>query len=543
MLKPIKKIIQFFSESADEKIVPPIESRNGSYRTIGYGTSWNGEKTFGELGPLKEYINDYASLRLRSWQLYYESEIAQIVINNYIAWVIGNGLKLQSEPMQDVISEQVGSFNSQKFSKSVETQFRLFCKSRASDYSDMINLNMIEANGFKNSILGGDVLVILRYVDEMLKVQLVDGAHVRSPIFGGEYSPMELKNGNRIINGIEINDKGQHIAFYVCKSYNSLEYERIPARGADSGTLMAYMVYGDRYRLDNHRGMPLLSVMFETAKKLERYKEATVGSAEERQKIAFAIEHDIFSTGENPLLKQTVSARSVDFNRQDGFVPVDDFGTQLADKIAATTNKQTYNLPLGAHLKSLESKNELYFKDFYGMNIMLFCAAAGMPYEVAMSKYDSNYSASRGAIKDWEHKLNVRRGNFAFQFMQPIYDFWLEVMILQRKVKAPGYMRARISNDRMVLEAYRNARFVGSPVPHIDPVKEVEAERLKLGLAGLSAPLTTLEQATENLSGGDSEANIDQFANELKRSKKLGIKPDEPPVIGVPKKTAKKPKA
>jgi capsid protein len=225
--------------------------------------------------------------------------------------------------------------------------------------------------------------------------------------------------------------------------------------------------------------------------------------------------------------------------RNDGFIPLDSFSNALADKITVTTEKQAFNMPIGAHLKSLESKNELYFKDFYSTNIMLFCAAAQIPYEVAMAKYDSNYSASRGAIKDWEHKLNVRRANFAFQFMQPVYDFWLEVRILQRKIYAPGYLKARIKNDRMLLEAFRNARFVGTPVPHIDPVKEVEAERLKLGDAGASIPLTTVEAATESLNGGDSTANIEQFAEELKTSKKLGIKPELPPAGGKPKPKAK----
>lgn len=518
---------------------PKINASNGYYRMIG-SIGYNGEKNYGEIGPIKSYYPDYEALRARSWQLYLESEIAQIVINNYVSWVIGNGLKLQSEPVKDIISENVGSFNAQKFSKAVETQFRLFCKSRMSDYSDMKNLNLIAAEAFKNAIIGGDVLVILRYVDDTVKVELIDGTHVQSPIYGSDFYPLPLPNGNIIVNGIELNSRKQHVAYYVRKNYQSLEYTRISARGTDTDALMAFMVYGSHYRLDNYRGMPLLSVMFETAKKLERYKEATVGSAEERQKIAYAIEHEAFSTGESPLTKQTVVARDLAFGLQTGFVPRDDFGNALADKIGVTTNKQTYNMPLGSHLKSLESKNELYFKEFYETNIMLFCAAAGIPYEVAMSKYDSNYSASRGAIKDWEHKLNVRRGTFGFQFMQPVYDFWMEVRILQKKLRAPGYLMARVKNDRMVLEAYRNARFVGAPVPHIDPEKEVKAERLKLGAAGLDMPMTTLEQATENLSGGDSEANVEQYALELKRTKKLGIKSEIPPAAnGKPVKKKK----
>ncbi len=40
--------------------------------------------------------------------------------------------------------------------------------------------------------------------------------------------------------------------------------------------------------------------------------------------------------------------------------------------------------------------------------------------------------------------------------------------ILNNKIDAPGYIKARMNNDMYVVEAYRNARFIGMPVPHID---------------------------------------------------------------------------
>lgn len=533
----VTKIEKSFATRLNERVfagtygkVPEIHT-SGTYRRIG-SIGFNGEKNFGEFGPAKSYFPDYWTLRTRSWQLYLESEVAQTVINNHIKWVIGSGLKLQSEPVKDVLESEGIQMNVEKFTRSIEARFKIYSKSRISDYSDMSNLNSMEADAFKNAIIGGDVLVILRYNndEQAVKVELIDGEHVQSPIYGSELMPMELPNGHRIVNGIEIDEKKTHIAYYVRKDYRTLSWTRIPARGQDTNALMAFMVYGTKYRLDNHRGLPILSVMFETIKKLDRYKDATVASAEERAKISLAIEHDIFSTGENPFLKQTVQARGDGFPFSDNVVPRDDFGTALADKISVSTGRETWNLPLGAHLKALESKNELYFKDFYTTNIMIFCAAAGIPYEVAMAKYDSNYSASRGAMKQWEHVLGVLRTQFSFQFMQPIYDFFLEVQVMTSKVKAPGYLRARLKNDRMLMEAFRNARFVGPAVPHVDPMKEVQAERLKLGTNGAHLPLTTLEQATENLNGGDSEANMEQFSEEYKTGEKLGIKVPEPAV-------------
>jgi len=117
----------------------------------------------------------------------------------------------------------------------------------------------------------------------------------------------------------------------------------------------------------------------------------------------------------------------------------------------------------------------------------------------------------------------VTRNNFSSTFYQNIYNFWLETEILKNKIQAPGYLKAAQENDIMVLDAYRNARFVGPPVPHIDPVKEVAAERLKLGDTAASIPLTTIEAATERLNGGEAASNMEQYSTELQKSKDLDI--------------------
>lgn len=479
--------------------------------------SYDGEKNLGEIGPVKSYALDYQRLRMRSWQSYLESEITQTVINRFKTWVIGTGLKLQTMPNLTVLKYE-NLIIDQQFNENIEARFDLYAKSKNADYAGMRSLNTVAKRAFVNSILGGDVLVVLRLIEGNVKVQLIDGCHVSSPRGGTEYFPEMLGNGNCIKNGIEIAPNGEHIAYYV-RDIN-YAFERIPAKGENSKMLVAYLVIGSEYRLDNVRGMPLISTVLETMAKLERYKEATVGSAEEREKIAYAIEHKLGSTGENPYLKQMAVASGYSNNE---LLPIDSNGNQLSNTVAATTNKQIVNLPVEATIKSLESKSELHFGEFYTVNINLICAAIGIPPEVALSKYDSNFSASRAALKDWEHTLNVKRNDFADQFLQPIYNFWMEVNILNNKIQAPGYITARLKGNDIVCEAYRACRWVGAPVPHIDPLKEVAAARLKLGDTGASIPLTTVEAATESLNGGEAYENINQYAKELASTKKLGI--------------------
>jgi capsid protein len=175
-------------------------------------------------------------------------------------------------------------------------------------------------------------------------------------------------------------------------------------------------------------------------------------------------------------------------------------------------------------LKILKNDNTLYFKDFYTVNIKLICAAIGIPEEVAMSAYNSNFSASHAARGDWSHALDVARGDFAMQYYQPIFNLWLHLQVLTNKVNAPMYLTAIAQGNYEIVEAYQKTRWMGVAMPHIDPFKVVKAERAKLGSKGDEIPLTTIEAATEVVNGGNSDSNLAQFAEEVKEAERLGVK-------------------
>lgn len=511
--------------------MPATQAKVPSHVSTGYSRllfthSYDGEKNLGEIGPIRSYLPDYKALRARSWQSFLESDVTQIIMNRWITWVIGEGLTLQAEPNKKALEIMGITVDTNEFSEKVEALYSLYADARESDHARMQTKNEISSDVLKNAIIGGDCLVILRFENNTPTIQVVDGAHVETPLGkGSDTFPMKLENGNRIENGIELSSKNEHVAYYVKRAGVLGVYDRVEARSPKTGLLMAFMVYGNRYRLDNHRGIPLISVVLETIKKLERYKEATVGSAEERQKIAYVIEHALGSTGENPLLAQMAKVSGFDGNEN---FPTDSAGQDLANKIAATTNKQTFNLPIASQIKSLEGKGELYFKDFYTVNFDIVCACIGIPPNVAMGKYDANYSASRAAIKDWEHTLNVKRKMHSNQFEKHVYSFWLHIIILKNVVQAPGFLQAWLGGNWMGIEAYIKARFAGPNVPHIDPLKEVQAVRLKLGTTGAALPLTTLEHATRELNGGGSDENMEQYSTELAESKVLKIEDPKP---------------
>jgi capsid protein len=127
-------------------------------------------------------------------------------------------------------------------------------------------------------------------------------------------------------------------------------------------------------------------------------------------------------------------------------------------------------------------------------------------------------------LKDWEHTIRVKREDFTRQFYKPYYDLWLDVQVLAGTISAPGYL-GLMRTKSTAYEAYQFCRFTGENIPHIDPLKEVQAERAKLG--DQNTPLTTFEAATEAVNGGDYSANAAQYKREKELAEKLGIIKEE----------------
>ena len=478
-----------------------------------YNRAFDGEKTYGELGNPVNLIPDYKSLRYRAYEASLSSDIIKMVTGKFLKWTVGLGLNLQAEPNEPMLKAKGITDDLRDFRTLTESRFTIFAESIHSDYQKMNNLHKVANDAFKSSFLGGDCLAILRYDDnDMLTVQAIDGQEVSSPIIGTDWHKQAKSRGNEIIHGIEVDSKGTHVAFYVVKhdSGLSIEHERIQARGEESGKLFAWMIYGDKHRINHMRGIPIVTAIIEKAKKLDRYTEASVSSAEERAKIVYSIEHDNNSTGENPML-EVMKKRFGNKEALNSF----DLGENISNNITLSTNKMAFNMPVGSKLQALESNAEDNYDKFYNAILEQVCAAVDIPPEVALQRYDSNYSASRAAINGWGYIINIYRNNFANDFYKKFYSFWLESEILKGNINAPGFINALQENDIMTLEAYKSCKFTGVNMPHIDPLKEVNAVRAMLGDSSKGQqPLISHEQADEILNLGDWRENIKKYNQE-----------------------------
>ena len=490
--------------------------------------SFDGEKTPGEMGAPRNLIPNHRLLSARVFEAQLKSDVVKIITGKFFKWVVGNGLKLQAEPKETVLeTEGISIPDIDKFRKDVESRFSVYTSSKVGDYKEMTSLHNIAAEAYKEAFLGGDCLCVLRVNSKkIVSAQIIEGRSIKTPILMPNEMRAIERRGNLIRNGVEINKKGRHIAFYVLTDDGSLlgKYVRIRARGSKTGRVLAWLVYGSKHRINDVRGIPVITQILEKVEKFDRYTEATVGSAEERAKIVFSVEHTRDSDGENPMIGKARQAAGISSNsacETSGY----DLGEKTAATVAATTGKQTFNMPIGSKLVSLSSQNEIQYGPFSKAIFGYMCASVDIPPEVAMQLYEQNYSSSRAAINSWDYIVKVYRKVFSDSFYGPIYNLWFELEVLKNKVSAPGFIQALKDDNFMVIGAYLNSRFIGTNMPHIDPLKEVKAVRSMLG--NDADPLISREQATEILGNGDWNKNIEQYKTEQDALPE----PEEPEVV------------
>jgi hypothetical protein len=468
---------------------------------------FDGEKTPGELGAVYDTLPDHLRLRLRAYDMNLKTDIIKIITGKFFKWVIGSGLKLQAEPDENVLSMSGITIDAAKFKKDVEGLFNLYSSSKYSDYHQKDWLHEKASDAFKTSFLGGDCLCVIRFNKYGPNIQVIDGQQVSTPF--DEKGKVE---GNIIKAGIELDKSGKHVAFWVsaCKDETgSIGHTRIEAENSN-GNLVAWMIYGNKERIDHHRGIPMISSILEKVAKLDRFVEASVSKAEQTANVVYAFKHKSESTGEN-ILTQSLSSKRNDGDAEES---VYEKSGRTAAMLRQTTSSTVLNLTPDSELQALANAGETSFNEFFRAIFVCLCASIDIPEEVALQKYEQNYSSSRAAINGWEHIVEIYRQKFSKKFYEPFYRAWLEWQILTDKISDDGFLRAKAEDDVMAMEAYFNARFTGKKMPHIDPLKEAKAIRAMLG-EDVTA-LISFEQATEMLGAGDWMSNYKKFLEERK---------------------------
>ena len=165
-----------------------------------------------------------------------------------------------------------------------------------------------------------------------------------------------------------------------------------------------------------------------------------------------------------------------------------------------------YALPPGKKIQELNPlRNNGAFDGFVSTMETLIGTGMGIPKEVLIKKYESNYTAARGALLDFWREVRVRRTAFNASFNQPIYEQWLSEAVASGRIDAPGFF-----DDPIIRQAWCGCMWMGASMGHVDPLKEVKAATERI-----ANNITTQEQEASEYNGNDWLANVRQRKKEM----------------------------
>jgi len=486
-------------------------SQSGASRTKKSMVGWTAESR----SPQDDIDNNLNLLRQRSRDLYMGSPLATSAIKTNRTNVVGSGLKLKARidfEFLGITREQADAWE-----MNTEREFGLWADSVWCDSLRLNNFYELQQIALMSWLLNGDGFALIKnsnptkWMPYGLRLHLFEADRVSNPnsqALDFVSSFIKADNGNRIINGIEIDKDGAVAAYYVCNQYPNSnicqltkEWKRVEAFGKQTGNPNILHLM-EQERCEQYRGIPFLAPTIECLKQISRYTEATLTAA------VIQSFYTAFITTEAPSSDDPFNSTIADDQKVDS-----------ADVNAYELGAGTINVmnPGEAVTFGDPSQPTAQFDIFTTAMAKYIGAALEIPFELLTKSFMASYSASRAALLEAWKAFRMRRTWFATDFCQPVYEMWLSEAIARGRITATGFF-----NDVSIKKGWCKADWNGPAPGMIDPMKEVQAATLRV-----TEGYSTHEQETIGLTGGDWDKNIIQITreNELLAKARVSIQP------------------
>ena len=444
---------------------PDFDTKIGAY-SQGYAPSVNtifdGEKFPGGFGPTQLLTADYWTLRERSGELFRNNLYARGLIRRLVTNEINTGLTPEASPDEQIIGVKADSLAS--WTELVENRFAIWGKNKKiCDFKQMMTFGALERTARMEALISGDILVVIRQSrrSKLPSIELISGSRVQTPF------SQKVKIGHTINWGVEHDSLGRVVAHWVTQGL--ADPIRIPAFGEKTGRKISWLVYGTDKRLDAIRGEPILSIVLQSLKEIDRYRDSTQRKAVINSILAMFIKKTDDKMGSLPLTGGT--------QRKDAAASTDDdqprnYGISNQIPGIIMEELQQGEEPVGFNNAGIDEK----FGTFEQSIIQAVAWANEMPPEILTLAFGSNYAAAQAAINEFRIYLNKIWSEFGEDFCNPIYVEWMISEVLIGKISAPGFLEAwRDPDQHDVFGAWISADWYGSIKPNADMVKQVKA--------------------------------------------------------------------
>lgn len=437
-------------------------------------------------------LRDLPTLRSRSSDLVRNAPVAGGAVNTTVTKVVGSGLSLQATP--DAAFLRLTPDRADQWQQDTERKFSAWWESCDCDITRTQTGYGLTDLVLRAECERGDVFALLTRAPwargpVRLAVQVIEADRVCNT---------DRKTDDAgLVAGVEMDAGGAPTHYHVASGNpysrsgaagrSKLTWIRVPAFGSATGRRNMLHVF-QRKRPGQTRGVPMLAPVIEPLKQLERYTEAELMAAVVSGMFTVFIESEGGATiAPSALTNSTTAAPAA--GSWDG---------KLGNGLVVELNR-------GESVSSANpGRPNSEFDPFVTAIIRQVGLLLEIPYEVLVKHYSSSYSAARAALLDAWAYFRVRRDRLAQQFCQPVYEAWMDEAVSAGHISAPGYFA-----DPLVRRAWLGAEWTGDGPGAIDPLKEVQAAKLRVEL-----PVSTREAESLLHDGRRLRPKLRQLARE-----------------------------
>lgn len=449
-------------------------------------------------GSSREDIEDNVSiLRQRTRDLYMGVPIANGAVKTMRTNIVGRGLRLK--PNIDAELLGVSPEERRTLEKQIEREWNIWAESTDCDMARIDNFYELQQLVFLNWLISGDCLAVLPVKPRLnqpydLRVQLIEADRLCSP---DNCDTID----NKIVGGVEVDQSGEVVAYHIADhhplsyAYADISWQRVEAFGKTTGRRNVLHLM-NRERIGQRRGVPFLAPVIESLKQLGRYTDA---------ELVAAVVSGMF----------TVFIEKADASSEDAI------GSIIPEEVQVDAEDETtIELAPGAVIDLNEGEKahdmnpgrpNANFGGFVEAICQQIGASLEIPYELLMKRFNSSYTASKGALEEAWKMFNMYRDWLATDFCQPVYEEWLTEAVAKGRIKAPGFF-----TDPVIRKAYCGAKWNGPAKGMLDPVKEATAaeKRVQNGFS-------TRSDETMQMTGTSYYNNIEQLKHEEKELREV----------------------
>ena len=446
-----------------------------------------------------------SKLRQRARDLYEGGGLARSGPETLTTSVVGWGI----QPKPKVDGDFLGMTDDarEEAEQAILREWKLWAENTMCDAERQQNFYGLQQLAFLSMLMSGDVFALFGMKENkrtpyQTTVRLLEADRICNPDSSGDSESKESDSGGRIIDGVEIDKEGAVIRYYIASrspiagnDNSELTWTAIDAYGKDTGypNILHIMTWE---RPEQRRGIPFVSAEIELIKQFTRYMNAELAG-----KVVSAM-LTLFITSK----EDDGKAGMEDAVNEDEKVTDDELKLELAPGAI-------YDLPPGKDVTTVDPKrSDTQFESFVNTCITVIASSMGIPKEVLIKKYESNYTAARAALLDFWRTVRVYRTRFNTAFNQPIYEQWLSEAVAAGRIDAPGFF-----DDPAVRLAWCGCSWMGASMGHVDPLKEVNAAEVRI-----RNNITTEEQEAMEYNGNDRSAIVRQRKKEIAERADMG---------------------